>query len=157
MVSLRPDVSICHDVSSENTCQQLLTLPFVSIYSGCLPVVMKNGLQLSALVLSLVRFKVDEYCQAWTRLTIPRKQITIWHMRQKWQSSNWVNTNMTYCKYTNEKETKYKSKETRYKMVIYKMMIHKMKNLKKSQRRQIAKLLGQWEFYILLSVQPGCL
>ena len=177
MVSLRPDVSICHNANSENKCQQLLTLPFVSIliflirylsveisrlttvsiYSGHLPVFMKNGLQLSALVLSLVRFKVDEYCQAWTRLTIPRKQITIWHMRQKWQSSNWVNTNMTYCKYTNEKETKYKAKETRYKMVIYKMMIHKMKNLKKTQRRQIAKLLGQWEFYILLSVQPGCL
>ena len=178
MVSLRPDVSICHNANSENKCQQLLTLPFVSIliflirylsveisrlttvsifYSGPLPVVMKNGLQLSALVLSLVRFKVDEYCQAWTRLTIPRKQITIWHMRQKWQSSNWVNTNMTYCKYTNEKETKYKAKETRYKMVIYKMMIHKMKNLKRTQRRQIAKLLSQWKFYILLSVQPGCL
>ena len=78
-------------------------------------------------------------------------------MRQKWQSSNWVNTNMTYCKYTNEKETKYKAKETKYKMVIDKRMTHKMKNLKKSQRRQIAKLLGQWEFYILLSVQPGSL
>ena len=85
MVSLRPDVSICHNANSENKCQQLLTLPFVSIliflirylsveisrlttvsifYSGPLPVVMKNGLQLSALVLSLVRFKVDEYCQA---------------------------------------------------------------------------------------------
>ena len=73
MESLRPDVSICHNASSENKCQQLLTLPFVlilifligylsveisqlptvSIYSGRLPVVMKNGLQVLALQTSL--------------------------------------------------------------------------------------------------------
>ena len=63
MVSLRPDVSICHNAKYENKCQQLLTLPFVSIsiflirylsvelsrlttvsiYSGRLPVVMTLG------------------------------------------------------------------------------------------------------------------
>ena len=67
MVSLRPDVSICHIENSENKCQQLLYLPFVSIliflirclsveisrlttvsiYSGRLPVVLKNGLNLN--------------------------------------------------------------------------------------------------------------
>ena len=35
---------------------------------------------------------------------------------------------------------------------IYKMAIYKMQNPKKAQ---IAKLLGQFKFYILLSVQPG--
>ena len=112
------------------------------------------------MVLSLVRFKSRWVLPSLNPADHSKKtnyNITILHMRQKWQSSNWVNTNMTYCKYTNEKETKYKAKETRYKMVIYKMMIHKMKNLKRTQRRQIAKLLSQWKFYILLSVQPGCL
>ena len=100
-----------YNANSENKCKQLLTLSFVSIliflirylsveisrlttvsiYSGRLPVVMKNGLQLSALVLSLVRFKVDEYCQAWTRLTIPRKQITIWQF-DIWDKSDKVQT-----------------------------------------------------------------